>query len=458
MEKDREIEILTAKIESLQESLTDRALELENVGWTSLNGYQQRDDGLSLENLHSLSERLREMAATNPWHIRGAQLRSAYVFGRGIQFQKVKPAAQKILDDPHNKQVLFSADGYETCNLALFTDGNLIVTYNQNTKRFTLVPLRQITAVQVHPDDESEIQLVKREWSSNGTNQVEWYPLSRYKKSVNRLPKSITEPGRDPVPVSQTTVAYVKQSRKQAGWTWGVPDSLGAMLWTLMYSGYLKDNAVLVNALSKFAWSVTRKNGRGVNDVATKVTPPGVGGTVASDGESVLSSVGVPSAQVNFNHGQPLAAAVATSLGVPVIALLSSPGATGGSYGAATTLDAPTIQGFEAIQDTWVSFYEEILRDLGSKDASVEFPSIQNDPQYRQITSLATMVELNILHPDEVRAAALDLMDVPQLHETPPEPREQTNQNVVSGQGVAGTIPGGQNQGDTDHSLDADRE
>lgn len=455
MNTDPEYAALAIELETLKESFRTRALEFENVGWTQLSGYQQEDDGVDLDTLKNLSEKLRELAATNPLHIRGAQLRHSYVFGRGVTYSDVKPGAQKIMDDPHNKAVLFSVEAYETNNLAMFTDGNYFVLYNSKTQRFNSIPLSEITGIVTDPDDNSSIQYIQRSWSSNGDARKVWYPLARFKKSNGKLPLFIQKDNAAPkVPVHQDIVIYVKQSKRQTGWTLGVPDSLGAMLWTLTYTGYLSDSAKLVNALSKFAWTLTRNTVGGVDKAAAQVKQPGVGGSAVMGDGNALNSVGVPSAQVNFGHGQPLAALVATSFGVPVIALLSSPGATGGSYGAASTLDAPTIQGFEAVQDSWVSFYEEILHDLGSPKATAEFPAIQNDPNYRQVTSLVTAVEMKILWADEARAAILDILDVQKTHDGPPPPDPVvTPGSVVSAQGKTGAVPGGQSQGDQDANL-----
>lgn len=458
------LEAQNIEIEALRESVQSRALELENVGWKLISGYDQDDEGIDFETLKELSEKLREMAATNPLHVRGAQLRHAYIFGRGMSFQNVtQPRVKKALDDPHNKAVLFSVAAYETNNLALFTDGNLIVLRNEKTNRFTSVPIGQITAVRLDPDDNSVIQYIRRQWSSNGNDKVLWYPLSRFKKS-DGIQKTITLRGGKTEPVSQDTVAYHKPSKRFTGWTWGIPDSLAAMIWSVAYSGYLQDNSKLVHALSKFAWAITSKSTAGADKVAAKVETPGVGGSAILGEGNALGSVGVPSAQVNMNNGQPLAALVAASFGVPVIALLSSPGATGGSYGAAQTLDEPTIHGFEAEQDAWKDFYAEIVSDLGAKGVVVEFPNIQNDPAYRQIASIGQGVELGVLHRDEGRAGFLNILDVPKLHDgLPPDPAEQAAKlqmkvdkanQVMSGQGQAGAVPGGTNQGDTNHDAD----
>ena len=100
-------------------------------------------------------------------------------------------------------------------------------------------------------------------------------------------------------------------------------------------------------------------------------------------------------------------------------------------------------------------FFEEILHDLGAKKASIEFPSIENDAVYRQITSIGTGVELGLIHRDEGREAVLNLLDVPKLHDDVPDVPDAANvAAVMSGQGTQGAIPGGQEQGITNHEND----
>ena len=454
---DVELDGMRLELESLRESIADRALALEDIGWSRLAGSNANDEneGLSLDNLHNLIPQLRELAGTNPWHLRGAQLRHSYIFGRGMNYVDVKPRTQKVLDDLHNQSVLFSVDAYESMNLACFTDAAFIVLRNERTNKFTQIPLLQVHGVVTNPDDAMDIWYIKRCWNANGTDMERWIPVARYKRETPTIKKSIrAESGATPVPVSQDSVVYIKHTKRQTGWTWGVPDSMAAYVWTLAYAGYLQDNSKLVHALSKFAWTLTRSSSSGTDKVAAQIAAPGVGGTSVTGDGNQLSSVGVPSAQVNMNNGQPLIAAVATSFGVPTIALLSSPGATGGSYGAATTLDTPTLKGFEALQDSWTLFFQEIITDLGSPKARTEFPSIENDPPYRQITSIASAVELGILWPDEARDAVLDILDVTKLHtEAPPKP--ETTGTVVSKQGVSASNGATTNpQGDTNHDAD----
>lgn len=440
----------------LSESLVDRVLRLEDLGWQSISGFgTDNSGGLDLGTLKNISQQLRELTATHPLFRRGAQLRNAYVFGRGMAISKAdKPRFTEILKDPSNEELVWSIGGYEVANMALFCDGVFTVLYSNEKRRYIVVPLHQLAAVVTNPEDSMDIWYIQREWGANNSDYTKWYATGRAPKKGSHTAKINGES----VYIDGEYTAFIKHANRQAGWTFGVPDSLPGLIWSLAYSGYLQDNAKLVHALSKFAWKATNATSRGTQNIKTKLVnaADGVGGAISTTGD--FGSVGVPSAQVNFNNGQPLAALVAASFGVPVIALLSSPGATGGSYGAAQTLDAPTLKGFEVLQNSWKTFYEEMLRAMGAKEAYIAFPAIETDAVYRQISSIAQTVELGLIWRDEARSAVLDLMDVEDTHDDlPPEPEEKGT--VVSKQGAPakGGLGATSNpQGDTNHDADSE--
>ena len=439
----------------LEESVSSYLAKIEDIGWTRIDQLNSLTDeeGPTLDSLQRASERLREATATQPLPKRGNQLRHAYVFGRGMLFSNVdnKPRVTSVMDDPHNKSVLFSVEAYEQANAAKFTDGMFCVAYDLRRKRFTQIPLNRISGVQTDPNDPMDILAIQTGWNGKSGG---WIKLSRNKNEKINL-----KPGEW---VVKNVVAYVSHANRQSGWTFGVPDSLAGHIFMLTYNAYLRDNAELVHALSKIAWKITTPNNAAVQKAAGVIegankANAGVGGTIASSGD--LSGVGVPSAQVDFNKGQPLAGMVATSYGVPVIALIASPGATGGSYGAATTLDAPTLKGFEAVQDAWKLFYEEILRDLGAKNVEISFPTISNDPEYRQASSVAQGVELGVIHRDEARVKYLDLLNIEKLHNgLPPEPNEKddsgSTDTVVAKQGKPAKGASGTPDNPTNHDND----
>lgn len=455
------------RIQQLEESLASRMLKLEDIGWEKINGVEA-DGGPTLATLKPLIGNLRDMAAANPLHKRGAQLRHSYVFGRGVDFTGLTDATEKVIDDLYNQEALFSVKAYETNNLEMFCAGNLFIIRNEKTNQFTRVPIEQIVADATDPDDPSRILYLLRQWS-NGKEKVQrWYPISRYKKTqVGRGRRGSIAATLDynsqPVPVAQDSVIYHEGSQKQAGWRYGIPDSLAASVWSVAYSGYLTDNATLVKALQQIAWAISTASKTGSANAAVGVAQPGTGGTAVMGSGNTLSGVGVPSAQVNFNNGQPLAAMSATAVGVPVIALLSSPGATGGSYGAATTLDTPTIKGMKAVQDSWKLLYQEILADIGSPDGEVSFPNIEQDQTYREVQSVGAAYADGRLFQDEAREATLQLLDVKKTHKGLPKPDNfnagkdpSDTSNPSPSQGNTGATPGGAGQDVTDHSSDTD--
>lgn len=427
--------------DELEEALVNRVLRLEDVGWKRLDAWSDgaNDTGLPLGDLKELSTQLRELTASQPMFRRGAQLRNAYIFGRGMSYLNVdRPRYQEILTNPHNEQTLFSVEAYEVANTALFADGVFSVMRERSTNKFTVLPLNQIGGVITNPFDAMDIWYVQRSWSANGRDMNVWFPTSRRRREKPQE-KTISDGNGNTIHIDHSHVVYMKHANRQSGWTFGVPDSFPALLWALSYAGYLQDSAKLVHALSKFAWQITSPSKAAAERAKTHVMNASAGVGAAAIGGGDISSVGVPSAQVNFNSGQPLAAMVAASFGVPVIALLSSPGATGGSYGAAQTLDAPTLKGFEVLQNSWASFFREILVDIGAKEGRVEFSAIENDAPYRQISSLAQAVELGLVHNDEAREMVIDLLDIPVMHDNlpvPPSEPEQNTGSVVAKQGA----------------------
>lgn len=457
-----EMSDLKASNEYLHESLNDLADRYTNLNWDILSGYDDKR-GLSLDKLKELEETLSDMAETNPLMKRGAQLRNVYVFGKGMIRHNVKPGAEKIMDEnPWNRRALWSPQGWEELNKAKFTAGNVFIIYDKSKRQFTRVPLAEVEAVETDPDSAERVQHILRRWDSNGTDKAMWYRVFPHDKVATR--KTIRYNGK-PIPVAHNAVMYHETANRQVGWTFGVPDSLAAMSWAIAYSQYLRNNATLVRAYSQFAYQVTLKQRRADKAAAKIVNGADIGGTVVSQHE--LSPMNATGSQVNFGNGQPLASMVATSLGVPDVAILSSPGSAGGSFGAAQSLDTPTVLGMKAIQDTWKIFYEDIYRSLGSKEAEIEFPAIDNDPVYRTIAALGGAYQTGAIHQEEYRAAVVALANLPKVIEGLPEPDkfnsghipgdEQQPKDPLSRQGNTGSFPGGQNQGETNNDGRTDR-
>lgn len=440
---------LQAKFDSLEatnERLREKldSIRFEDVGWQIIDGTYDDDEGMTLEKIKEVSETLRDMTEVNPLFKRGAQLRHGYVFGRGVAYDNVKPKAQTAMDLPYNRDALFSTEAQESLLKARFTDGNIFITRRLKDNLLTRVPISQITGTFSDPDSAERVWFIKREWKdANGKAKARWFPVSTY---TGPRMTSIGEES-NPVLVDNDHVMYFKPANRQTGWTLGVPDSLAAMKWAIGYSEYIQNNTDLVRAYAKIAYKVTSQSKAGQNNAAVAVRPAGVGGTAVQGPGTELSAMPSMGSGVNFNNGQPIAALVAATFGVSVIALLSSPGAAGGSYGAAQTLDSPTVRVMESAQDWFKDLYEMILRDMGSKDATVTFASIESDPNYRQIQSIAQAASQGLLHRKEARDAVLELIDIPTTLPGLPEPDEFNNGHVPGDEVVADPVPGQGNSG-----------
>lgn len=400
--------------EEFNEAIGDMALRIDEIGWSPLNDFE--DSGIDLDALKRASATLQEMVSTNPIMKRAAQLRHGYVFGRGMLFSEVKPAAQKIIDKRYNKRALFSMPAWEELNRAKFTDGNVFVLRDHESDEFYRIPLAEISGVVTDPDSPERVRYLRRTYmrydqaaqNTAGKQVNEWYPVYGYEAPTNGRPKKIGE-----YDIKWNKTMYFEPANRLVGHTFGIPDGYAAMTWTIAYSEYLKNNSKLVKAYAQIAYKASTKTvGAGQSTSATLAVPGGIAGTAVMGQAQDLVPMPRAGSDVSFENGRPLAAMVAASLGVSVVALLSDPGAAGSSYGSAQTLDAPTIIGMASLQEAWRLFFEDVFEDLKSPKTIVEFPAIENDPVYRQIEAIRGAVTDGLLFREEGRAAVLDLMDI----------------------------------------------
>lgn len=421
---------LQVQNEALTERLADVAMRVEDVNWTQLFGtnFDDEDAGFTLDQLKDFSAKLRPLAVQSPLMKRGAQLRHGYIFGRGITFSNVTPRVQKVIDEPNNNAALFCSSAWEEMNLALFSDGNFFLIRNKTTNALTRVPLSQITAVLTDPDSTERIWFIQRTWATNdGEPRKVWYPMHSY---TGPRRASIKNSAGTPIPVDNKSVIYHRAANKQVGWTFGVPDGLAALAWALAYDEYLRNNAKLVRAYATIAFKLSSNTKAGQNNAAAQIAlPPGVAGTAVQGPGTDLTAMPRSGSEVDFSKGQPIAAMIAASFGVSVIALLSSPGATGGSYGAAQTLDSPTTRVMASAQASWTPFLRTILLDsggrrTGEKKTDVIFPSIETDEIYRQVQGLMQAYTTGAIHQSEYRKRMVDILDIIEPEAGLPKPDE----------------------------------
>lgn len=435
------------------EAINDLALRVDEIGWNPLNDFN--NEGISLEALKSASDTLQDMVSTNPIMKRAAQLRHGYVFGRGMLFSDVKPAANKIMEKRYNKRALFSMPAWEELNRAKFTDGNVFVLRDHNSDEYYRIPLKEITGAVTDPQSAERVRFIQRTYTEYnqakqndpGRQVVVWYKVYGYEEPAKSRPTKI---GEDKIDRAKTM--YFEPANRLVGHTWGIPDGYAAMVWTIAYSEYLKNNSKLVKAYAQIAYKASTKTAAaGQQTSASLAVPGGVAGTAVMGASQDLVPMPRAGSDVSFENGRPLAAMVAASLGVSVVALLSDPGAAGSSYGSAQTLDAPTIIVMASLQEGWRMFFEDVLVDIKSPNAKVEFPAIENDPVYRQIEALTQLFLNGAITQEEYRAAALDLMDIKPIGEGLPKPNDFNNggANKAARTAAAGKAKGGETNNDS---------
>lgn len=410
------LQSLAAHNERLEEHVNDIVSRANDAFWQPLN--YTTDEGIDLAKLKELSGRLRDVTTAGSLHVRAVQLTHAYVFSRGMIIDGESERVRKAIEHPYNQAAIFSQRAQEELTKAMYTDGQVFVLRNTTTRVLTRVPLSQIEAFNVDSDSPERIWHIKRTWYDGSKRREKWYPTSMYVKATpkSKLQKTINESGRR-VAVDNSQVVHMSSVGRQIGWALGLPVGLPAMQWVETYTKYLQNSAALVEAYSKIAFKFSQKASQTIaTGAAIAQTPSNAVGGVASMGlADSLTAMPATGSQVSFANGRPIAALAASAVGVSVVALLSDPGAAGSSYGAAQTLDSPTVRVMTVWQDSWVAFYREILEGMGANldELTVTFPAIETDVPYRQLTSLAQAYTTGAIHQEEYRAGVLSILDIP---------------------------------------------
>lgn len=457
-----QLEIASANNELFKEELNDvvsRMNDAATSGWIEMTtGATQ--SGLQLNILKAIATRLRDMTDTNPLLKRGHQLRRDYVYARGVDFDikpdTAKDRVVKKMDDPYNAELIFSEEGHDTLMRARYTDGNRFLMVNKKSKEIVVVPLDQISNAILDPNDPSRIRYLERNFNGSAT----WYSTDQYDSKASA---QVKVKGKSDVKVNRDWVMIHKAFNRPPGATWGLPDALAAYLWVMAYSNYLKDNATLVKAYSAIALKVSAATKKGAAEASRQVgANRGAGGTAVTGRDVNIDTMPTSGSNVNFNNGRPLAANVATSLGVSIVALLSDPG-TGGSYGVAETLDPPTLLLAQTLQKSEAEYFKRLLVVMGANNkTAVTFPSIDKDPAYRMLQSIYLGVAQGVISRKEARPLIALLLDMGNLDENDLPKPDGFNSwkdpdatapagSAQPGQGNAGAVAGGVDQGQTNN-------
>lgn len=462
----KQFEAMTAENELLRESYASMAqaiIQFDDDGWNPL-GTHFGQSGFTLTELRVAASKIREVTEGNPILKRGSAMRTSYIFGRGVAFGDQPPRIKRIIENPQNQDVLFSSEAQLINERSHFTDGQFFILADNKTKELQRIPFDEITGAVTDPDDSERIRYIRRTWNQTDmdfpTNTESliardvWYPVDTYQPRGRFAGKIQNQP------VDPNKTMFYSRVNRRAGRIWGVPDALPALPWAHAYNEYLKDGSRLLKSLAMFAWQLRTKTKSGANAAAASVATPQTAGSTAVTGDGMELSSLPRSNSVDLETGRPLAAMVASALEVSVITLLSNPG-SGGSYGTAATLDIPTLKSMESRQAVWTQFYQRVLRWMGAPTQDVGWPKIEVEPSQRLMQALALARETNAIWDDEYRAAVIETLDVPKMHDTAP-PRDDDpytgddDGSPIPGQGQSGAV--GSMQDQANDLRDADNE
>jgi hypothetical protein len=370
----------------LQETIADLELALEDKAWNRLTG--DNADEFSAGGRRIISQLCRSVAVANPLIKRGLMLRIAYIWGGGVEVQardeNVQSVVTQFWDD--NVKSLTGSQAQEELERALGTDGNVYLAAFTSPLtgrvRVRSTPPDEIIDVICNPDDRDEPWFYLREYiqrplgtgtdAATGANPDssdrvrELYPCLGYKPS--QRVRSIQD-----IPVKWDAPMLHVAVNRLDGWTYGVPDVYASMAWARAYKDFLTDWALLTKSLAKFAW-------RTVSDSRTRATKaantiranaeannqlpgamiPSAGQAAALGPGTTLEAIPKSGANIDADSGKPLAAMVASGIGMPVTLLLADPGVTG-ARAVAETLDKPTLLEMGLRRMLWQAKIGELL-------------------------------------------------------------------------------------------------
>ncbi|UXN31002.1 hypothetical protein [Glutamicibacter sp. M10] len=365
---------LEHKIENLTESMAQLSLAREDAGWERIMQDGQRE--LTSEARRRNAELCRIFAIANPLIKRGLELRAAYVFGQGVGTtatgDQVNDIVQTWLDDAEVREVFAGPQAQARNELALGTDGNVFFALFTNPLTGRVKPrviqFEEIQEQVTDPEDSLTVRYYKRVYNrrtTTGDEQeiVTYHPRYDYRPQIRQRFYRPAGSNEQHEIVWDAPIYHVKVNAL-TGWQYGIGDAYAAIPWARGYKEFLESWAVMMNALSKIVWQRVGKSGKRTAANARRELEkiPGMtaGGSVNATDDTKLEAIPKTGATIDSESAKPLAAMVATALGIPVTMLLADPGQTG-ARAVAETLDKPTELTMQGRQDVWREARRQIL-------------------------------------------------------------------------------------------------
>lgn len=359
------------RAERLQESMAAMQLAMEDMGWEKLTG--QFTQEFTRDGLKRAAELSRMMAIANPLIKRGLSIRAAYVHGQGVGItaradgaegaQDVNAVVQEFLDDDTNRAALTGHQAKLRLETAMGTDGNVFVALFTNPLtgkvQARTLPFDEITDKVSLPGDRMVTRYYRRDWIENNLQHTAYYPDIRWRPNTRE--KWFTD-GQDRYEIKWDSPVYHLHDNGLDGWKYGIGDAYAALPWARAYKEFLEDWVLLVKALSRIAFTASKKKTPASQQqrAALNLAQVPAGSTAYMSEGQTLEAVPKTGATIDSESGRPVATMVAAALGMPVTTLMADPGQTG-ARAVAETLNQPTMLEFKGRQELWTEAFRAIL-------------------------------------------------------------------------------------------------
>lgn len=445
-------------IYDLEERLRGVETMMDEKGWHQLFAHDDVDGGLTLAQIRSASEMLRELVAGNPTLKRGLRARVTYVWGGGVSLAAYTAAGKPTgltaevrnrMRLPALKRRLFSNTAHVEFESAAFTDGNLFLLFRGETavQRLTL---DQITADLRDPDDPETIWMFRREWDRNPKavdprerdHRIAWYYTDAFPGQRKRA--VAIGPGKtEPVDIGATMVHVALNP--QIGWAYGIPDALPVVAWLRLYREFMTNGFIMSRALAQIAFKMNAKTAQGGTRLAAEVALPGQAGSAMTLGQDQdMSALATAGKGYDFGSGEPLAAMIATGLEISVSTLLAK--------GEATQLDLDTRAAAQMRRLDWDDAFERILAQIGStRDLRATWADLPIEQIQRQMQAVTLAGNLGVFEGEVIQDLAAQALDIADPGTLPKgyKPGPQTAAAAPGTTGAGGATDGtGQGQSD----------
>lgn len=371
-----ELGMTRTELEFTQESMADLELALEDRGWLALTIAASRE--FTREGRRRASGLTRLMSIQNPLVKRALAVRAAYVWGQGVSITAadadVNTLVQAFLDA--NEDSFSGSQAREEQEGSLGTDGNVFLaaftsprTGAVKVRSFDPDEMEQIIP---NPEDRKEVWFYLRVYTTQ-VFEPGYLPGNTRTRTVQEkvlYPAMGYRPQSRPKMINgvrvqwDAPILHVSVNRVD-GWSFGIGDAYPSIFWARAYKEFLEDWARIAKALSRYTWRATAKNKGTAQRAATEArntaastaarypNESNAGATVAASG-ATLEAIPKTGATIDANSGRPLAAMVASAVGIPVTWLLGDPGQEG-ARAVAETLDEPSRLGFVLRQSLWTT-------------------------------------------------------------------------------------------------------